>query len=58
MGLESVFREKFAEQAMADEQTGKKTGWFVAIGESASAALPLVAMGELCFPRCFIEAPS
>jgi hypothetical protein len=46
MGLESVFREKFAEQAVVAVQTGKKTGWFIAIGEAASACLPLVAMGE------------
>lgn len=46
MGLESVFREKFAEQASAAESSGKKTGLFVAIGQAASAALPLVAMGK------------
>ncbi len=55
MGLASVFREKFAVEAVEAEQTGKKTGWFIAIGESASAALPLVAMGQSdSDPNCVV----
>lgn len=46
MGLESVFREKFAEQALVAVKSGKRTGWFIAIGEAASACLPLASMGE------------
>lgn len=50
MALQSTFREKFEMEARDAENTGRKVGWFVAVGFGMSSAIPLVAVGELSRP--------
>ena len=47
MALDGTFRKEFMRDAVAAKATGTRTGWFVAIGLAASAALPLFAQALL-----------